>query len=163
MKTRLIALACLATLPAAPALAAGIVEVNFIQADQFSDIGRNVVDRQRNLDRIAEHLKRFAGRLPDGQTLKVDLTDIDLAGEVRFTRHLDEIRVLKGSVDWPRMNLRWTLSAADGRTLQSGSEQLKDMAYLVRTPRGANYDVLAYDFRLLDEWFAARFGAAAPD
>lgn len=158
-----LATALIAAAMSVPAQAAGLVEVNFVKSDQYSDIGHNAIDRERTLERIATHLKGYGMRLPDGQTLKVEMLDIDLAGELWPTRRLSDVRVLKGGVDWPRMHLRWTLTAADGRMLQSGDEKLKDMAYLVRTPRHAQIDGLAYDLRLLDEWFAQRFGAAAPN
>jgi len=147
---------------ALPAHAGGLVEVKFVKSDLYSDIGFNSFDRQRTLERIAEHIKGYGARLPDDRTLKVEVLDIDLAGELIPMRRLGDIRVLKGSVDWPRMHLRWTLSASDGANLQSGDDWLKDMAYLMRTPRHGSIDGLAYDLRLLDEWFAQRFGAAAP-
>lgn len=146
---------------ALPVNAAGVVEVSFVKPDQYADIGRSAIDRERVLQRYDEHFKALAQRLPDGQTLKVQVLDIDLAGELVPTMRAHDLRVLKGSVDWPQIKLHWDLLGPDGRPLQSGDERLSDMAYLVRTPRRASIDALAYDLRLLDEWFARRFGAAA--
>ena len=151
--------ALLATV-AAPALA-GVAEVSFVKSDQFSDIGRNVVDRERVLKRYDEHFQKLAQRLPDGQTLKVQVLDIDLAGELKPTFRHGDLRVLKGHVDWPQLKMHWDLVGPAGQTLQSGDERLSDMAYLVRTPRHAGFDGLAYDLRLVDEWFDKRFGATA--
>ncbi len=144
-----------------PAFAAGIVEVNFVKAEEFSDIGRGVVERERHLAILSDHLKTLGRQLPDGQVLKVDVLDVDLAGEVWPTRRLNDVRILKGSVDWPRMNLRWTLQA-DGRTLRTGEDRLTDMAYLARGSGLGMNQALAYDLRMLDEWFVKTFAAAAP-
>jgi len=144
-----------------PALAGGIVQVNFVKPDQFADIGRDSVDRSGNLKILQDHMTTWGARLPDGQALNVDVLDVDLAGEVRPTRRLSDIRVLRGSVDWPRMTLRWSL-VADGRTLKSGLDKLNDMAYLGRMAGLRQGHALAYDLRMLDDWFRERIAAPAP-
>ena len=137
------------------AQARGVIEVNFIEPERYTDIGWRPADRERNLDALGKRLRDKAERLPDGQTLKVEVLDVDLAGaEFVLLRH-PEIRVLKGRADWPRMQLRYTLSA-EGRTLRSGQEQLQDMAYMERSTGLHHTDALAYDLRLLDEWFERR-------
>ena len=147
-------LVCLAA--GAPAAhARGVVEVSFIEPERYTDIGWRPVDRERHLEILGRRLRDKAERLPDGQTLKVEVLDVDLAGaEFVWLRH-PEIRVLKGRADWPRMQLRYTLSA-DGRALRSGQEQLQDMAYMERSTGLPHTDALAYDLRLLDEWFERR-------
>ena len=97
------------------AQAAGSVQVSFDKPDEFVDIGHNRWDQERALDQLREVFKGWGARLPDGQTLKVEVLDVDLAGRLQ-PRRGDEIRVLNGRADWPRIKLRWTLSAGD-RTL----------------------------------------------
>jgi hypothetical protein len=147
--------------------AAGKIEVSFVEPTKFSDIGWPTLDRERNLRVLQEHLQSLAARLPDGQTLKLEITDVDLAGDVKpFLRFsLGEVRVLKGSADWPRMELRYNLVGSDGAVLQSGSERVMDMAYQMRSlpPMESGSD-LAYDKRMLSQWFERRFvtgGASA--
>ena len=159
IRKSLLSLVCLAA--SVPAFAAGVVEVNFVKADEFTDIGRGTVDRERHLAVLSDHLKSLGQRLPNGQVLTVDVLDVDLAGEIWPTRRMNEVRILKGSVDWPRMSLRWTLQA-DGRTLRTGEDKLKDMAYLARGAGLGTQQALAYDLRMLDEWFAKSFAAGAP-
>ncbi len=142
------------------AQAAGNVEVSFVKPESYADIGRSVVDRERHLDLLARHLRALGGRLPDGQTLKIEVLDIDLAGEEIFNRHLSDVRVLRGRADWPRMTLRYTLSAA-GQNLKSGDEKIADMGYLMHGHYAASRDALAYELRMVDGWFDARFLGAA--
>ncbi len=137
-----------------PARAAGSVEVNWLHPEQYADAGRSVVDRDRALQALGEYMGRLGQRLPDGQTLKLDVLDLDLAGEIEpYGRHgWNEVRILRGGADWPRMKIRYTLSA-DGRTLQSGQANLADMRYSMSTRE----EELGYEKHMIDKWFKATF------
>lgn len=137
------------------ALAAGQVDVSFKPVDQLSDVGRGTIDGERNVKALADHFKLLAARLPDGQTLKIEVLDVNMAGEVKPTRGGNEIRVLKGRADWPTMDLRWSLQA-DGRTLKGADERLADMNYLMNPVRGLGEGPVAYEARMIDRWFAER-------
>lgn len=154
-------LAFLTTLAASAALAAGQVEVSFRPADQLADVGRGI-DRERNLKTLSEHFKSLGARLPDGQVLKIEVLDVNLAGELRPTRRGDEVRVLAGAADWPTLDLRWSLLGG-GQSLKSGQERLADMAYLNHAPRAGDSRTLPHEARLIDRWFIERvLGAAKP-
>lgn len=133
---------------------AGNASVSWVEPDRFSDIGRNAVDRERVLAQLGDYLGKLSARLPQGQTLKVEVTDVDLAGEINpfGAWRWDDVRVLRGRVDWPRISLRWTLSAADGSTLRQGQDDLSDMAYFFR-PQPEH---LGHEKRLLKRWFDER-------
>jgi hypothetical protein len=68
--------------------------------------------------------------------------------------------VLKGGADWPRIKLRYTLEAA-GQAARGAEQNIADMAYLHRIAGSRAGESLHYEKRMLDEWFAAQFGAAA--
>jgi hypothetical protein len=141
-------LAC-ATLPAW----AGQVEVTWVEPDLYADAGRSVVDRERTMGALGEHLKRWGRLLPDGQTLKLDVLDVDLAGEIEpYGWH--QVRILRGRADWPHLKLRYTLQAGD-RTLKSGEAELADMHYRL----GDGGSELGFEKRMLDQWFRNTFAA----
>lgn len=142
----------LAIVAAAAAAQAGTVDVSFIESDKFVDAGRSSWDIKETTDTLADHFKTYAKRLPANQTLKVEITDIDLAGELRPTRAAQEIRVLRGRADWPRISLRYTLTE-NGRVLRSGEAKVDDMAYMMQPLRGHAGSALAYERRMLDDWF----------
>jgi hypothetical protein len=146
---------------AAPAAhAAGKVVVNYLQPEQFADIGRSSWDRERTLKTLSSHFEALAARLPEGQTLRIEVTEVDLAGEIRpWGWH--ELRVMRGTVDWPTLGLRYTLQQGD-RTLKSGEERISDMNYLHSTlqPRDRADTDMAYERRLVRRWFEATFTAA---
>ena len=136
--------------------AAGQARVNFIDPDQFADLGRSSVDRAQVLKSLGDYIQKLGARLPEGQTLNVDVTDIDLAGELRYWG-AHELRVLRGRADWPHLNLRWTLQSTDGST-KSGAAQLDDPNYLMalRAIDRQSSD-LVYEKRMLRKWFEATF------
>lgn len=142
------------------AQAAGVVEVNFVEPEKFADFGRNPADIERHSQALTEHLKRLGARLPDARALKLDVLDVNLAGEIDPRRPQGDLRVLRGRADWPSMKLRYVLSEA-GRTVASGEDSIADMNYFA-APRGVGMNqALAYDLRLLDRWFAERILAPA--
>jgi hypothetical protein len=146
------------------ARAAGVVEVSFVNPEKFADIGRLVADRQRTLDGLQRHFKSLGDQLPDGQALRIEVLDVDLAGELEMTVRLGgEQRVLKGRADWPRMTLRYTLTAG-GTTLKSGRDQLSDMAYLDSraVPPTATSEALYHETRMIDRWFGQNFVPRKP-
>ena len=123
---------CVFAVAAGPALA-GTANVKFVDAERYSDAGNTRWDEQDNLKVLAAHLQALAQRqLPQGQTLSIEVLDVDLAGEARPHRGGNWVRVTRGRADWPRMTLRYTLQAADGQTLRQGEEYLSDPSYQQR-------------------------------
>jgi hypothetical protein len=133
--------------------AAGTLDLKWVEPEKFSDAGRSPVDREQTLQALGEHLQRLVRQLPDGQTLKIDVTDLNLAGEVRF-RPSGDVRVLMNRADWPTMELRYTLQA-DGRAVKAGQVRLSDMNYGF----SQRTDALGYEKRMIERWFQAEFDA----
>jgi Protein of unknown function (DUF3016) len=136
---------------AVAAQAAGTIELKWVEPEKFADIGFSAVDREMALQALGEHINRLSRQLPDGQTLKIEVTDLNLAGEMHPDRARD-LRVLRGRADWPTMELRYTLQA-DGRTLKSGQARLADMNYQFT----ARNDPYGYEKRMIDTWFRTEF------
>lgn len=151
----------LTTLATTAALAAGQVEVSFKPVDQLSDVGRGI-DRERHVKALADHFRSLGRQLPDGQVLKVEVLDVNMAGELRPFRRTDEVRVMRGGADWPSMDLRWSLDSG-GRTLKSGQDRLLDMAYQSHALRGGDTSPVAYEVRMIDRWFGEQvMGSSKP-
>jgi len=145
------ALAGLLVLGAATASAE--VKVTYIESDKFVDLPFSPWDREDVLKRLSEHFNKLGERLPQGQDLTIDVTDIDLAGrEYPAPRSGRELRVMKGMADWPTMDLRYRLSQ-DGKVLKEGSAKLSDMSYLQRINRASDSDPMRYEKRMIEEWF----------
>lgn len=140
---------------------AGPVEVSFIDADRYFDAGNQRRDEQRNLDALAAHLQSLGRRyLPDGQSLKIEVLQVDLAGEVHPTRRGFDLRITRGGADWPRISLRYTLQGEGGAVLRQGEETVSDMAYQMHAALDDTSEPLRYEKRMLDDWFRARFASS---
>lgn len=150
-------------LAAAGAYAAGTVQVAYVQPEKFADAGDAGSDREDNLKLLTGHFEVLAKRhLGDGQKLSIEVLDVDLAGETRplVRRAGQDLRVLKGKTDWPRIKLRYTLESP-GQAPRKAEQTVSDMAYLQRLAGYYRGEPLGYERRMLDDWFAAEFGAAA--
>jgi hypothetical protein len=164
LRTTLVA-AALALLSAAllialarPAHAAGSAEVRFVDADRFADTGRTAVDRERALASLAAHVQELGRRLPDGQRLKVEVLDVDLAGELDFRR--GDVRILRGKADVPHIHLRWALEQG-GSTLKSGEERLSNLNYLTGRRVDMAYEGdYPHEKRMLTQWFRDKLEGA---
>lgn len=157
-KTCLVALSTAAA--GIPASATGSAEVTYVQPEKFTDAGFGSVERERTLQTLTQHIEALCKRLPDGQTLRVEVLDVDLAGEV-WPRGPHEVRILRGRADWPHMTLRYTV--LDGtRTVKAGEARLADMNYLYSLQRIQQYGDLPYEKRMLDNWFKEALAPATP-
>lgn len=152
----------LAGLCATTAVRADPVEVRFIEPERFTD-ARDAALRRDDVLRILESdLKALGARhLPAGRTMQIDVLDVDLAGDAWPRFGLWDVRVLRGRVDWPRIQLRYTVKDGE-RVVASGTEQVADMAYLLSTPRGLDAGALPYERRMLERWFRERIAAPHP-
>jgi hypothetical protein len=148
---KLIHCAALAVLALAASTASAAVTVTYANPDNMTDVPRSKVDRDSMEAALLEHFKQLAARLPAGQTLKVEILDIDLAGDVFPRVAIHDVRVMKGGADWPRIHLRYSIEQ-DGKVLISGERQLADMNYLMGTNRYRG-ESFPHEKQMLDDWF----------
>jgi len=149
----------LAALGAVALPAAADVNVKFVEPGRYTD-GGTFNDRMGDLEGLERHLKRLGDRyLPSGQVLQIEVLDVDLAGHVEPPRGVGpEQRVVRGRSDWPRIRLQYLLKSGD-KVLKEGRDELVDMNYLAQGPSPYRNEPLAYEKRMLDEWFKAKFAS----
>ncbi|HEX8605217.1 MAG TPA: DUF3016 domain-containing protein [Pseudoduganella sp.] len=141
-----------ALLAAAGAASAGVT-VTYEKPEEFIDMPRSPVERDRVLREVTRHFDSLAKDLPAGQQLKVTVTDLDLAGREEPRRWaMDDIRIMRGGADWPTLKLSYTLEE-NGQVLRSGTEALKNMMYQQRINRYSSGDPLRYEKQMIDDWF----------
>lgn len=138
--------------------AAENVVISFEKPETFRDMPFETYDKEQVLKTIAEHFVKLGTKIPQDQTLKIVVTDMDLAGRMELgVRHGSPyIRVLRGGVDWPSMRLRYTLESK-GVVLQSGEERLADMNYLYHYNRYSANETLRYEKNMVETWFKQKF------
>ena len=157
MKTRWIVLAVFA-LGSAAAQAA--VQVNFVHPEQFSDTKDNNGFRQPEvLKDIEAHLvAQFEKRLP-GRDVRIEVSDVDLAGEVEpFVWRGQWLRVMR-AVTSPSIELSYEVREG-GKVVQQGKTRLRDMNYQDGFNAYSSGDTLRYEKRMLDRWMQHEFSPA---
>lgn len=138
---------------------AGTSEIKWTEPDKYTDIRAGNEHRVRFKERIfkafEEHFLALSAALPEGQLLKVDVTNVDLAGDVRFST-IDHIRVIK-DLYIPRMTFSYQLLNADKLVLQSDDVALKDMGFRIGINLRYKNKTIPYEKRMLDKWFNSTF------
>ena len=148
MKTAFVGLFALT----AGAASAGVT-VNYIESDKFADLPFTPWEREQVLKDLSEYFTKLGAQLPEGQDLTIDVLDVDLAGrEYPNFRSGRELRILKGTADWPIINLRYSLTQ-NGQVLKGGDARLADMNYMQRINRMSDSDSLRAEKRMIDDWF----------
>jgi len=159
------AAAALAAACALPVHAAGSVDVTFAaDPNRYSDAGRDPNDVRRNEEALARHLQALGAQwLPDGQQLKVDVIDLDLAGRFKLSHApgFDQFRIARGGADTPSIRLRYTLSEG-GRVVTSGEETVTDLNYLRHGADIRDHEPLRNEKRMLEGWFKSRIVERKP-
>lgn len=143
---------------AASGLASAAATVTYADLDKMTDVPRFRVDRESMVYQLNEHFNHLAEKLPAGQELKVEVLDIDLAGDVFPRVPVQDIRVMKGRADWPRIELRYTIEQ-NGQVVKSGGGTVADMNYLMGYNSYRN-EIYSHEKQMLDDWFKKEVLAA---
>lgn len=133
------------------------VQVNFVNPEKFSDIKDNHGFRQTAvLKDLEAHLVEQAGKTLPGRDVRIDVTDVDLAGEVEpFWRRAEWLRVMR-TVTLPSISLRYEVRKA-GQVVQQGEVRLRDMNYQNGFNGYSSGDPLRYEKRMIERWFKDEF------
>ena len=149
----------------APLLAAAVVpvessvSVTFVNPERFTENRMyGVQDRFNRIDYLAQLkaylIKQGQAVLEPGQSLQVDITDIQLAGAYEPWRgpRWSYVRIMR-DVYPPRIDLTFRLVGQDGNVLREGKRVLRDLDYLhnVSLPAATGAS-LYYDKALLYRW-----------
>ena len=134
-------------------------EVTWTDYEKYRDIhpgdGSKKHFRERTFKNFEKHFAKIAESLPEGQVLKIDVTDVDLAGDTHaggINRH----RIVK-DIYFPRMNFSYQLINADGSEVVSAEVVLKDMSFMRTNSLKYRNDSLGYEKKMIDDWFFKAF------
>ncbi len=140
------------------------VTVRFVHPDGYTDSdlrgGFGKAARAPTLDAIAKILRDLGARhLRAGQSLAIEVLDIDLAGRTE-PWHVTSpgLRVMR-PVDWPRIKLRYVLTD-HGKAAPPVEAAVSDPEYLQRTDIRRTDDSWRYERAMLAAWFDRQFGAS---
>ena len=160
MKKSMITLLTIATFVLFPQLTyAATAEVTWTDYEKYRDIkpsGENrKYFRERVFKKFEKHFTKLAEMLPEGQVLKLDITDVDLAGDTH-SGGINQIRIIK-DIFFPKLNFSYTLHDANGSVIISDNVELKDMTFMMTNTLKYKNKSLGYEKKMLDEWFTGTF------
>lgn len=161
MKHRWITLGLLAL----TATAQADVQVNFVKPEAFIDIkDNNGFSEPAVLKDIEAHLVAQAQKHLPGRNVRINVTDVDLAGQVEpFGPSANWVRVMR-TITLPSITLDYEVRDGD-KVVQQGKATLRDMNYQDGFSNYFSNDTLRYEKRMIDRWFQSEFRtttAAAP-
>ena len=145
---------------AAPAKSERRVDVQFAKpASQFVDVRDRSAATEKGQAQILSTLKRHledraAAAIPAKHTLRVIITEVDLAGEFRSGRY-GEVRVIREAYP-PAIDLEFVLKSPDGKVVSEGKRELRDPFFMGSVSR-MNDRPLRYETKLLDDWLRSEF------
>ncbi len=172
MRRALRALALLAALAAPlPALAEvqgpvqGQVNVRFVAPERYTDAESRFGSGPSLRVTLAEMRRLFetlgARVLAPGQSLDIDVLDIDLAGFDQPGAGVPFGLRVVNDVTPPRFRLRYVLREGR-RTVLSAEEAVSDLNFLTRYARSSSGQTFYYERELLRDWFQARIAERRP-
>lgn len=142
-----------------PAAEAAEVNVTWKNPDKYRDIyagnENNKRFRESTFKELEKHLLALAEGLPKNQILEIEVTDVDLAGDVNHASSR-QIRIIK-DIYFPRFEFSFKLLTADGTTILAKKEKIYDIGFMAGISLKYRNIKLGYEKQLLDDWFKDSF------
>lgn len=140
----------------------GPISVRWDDPANFSEIrySHNRFESKRGnwVERLAKHVRKYATpRLPAGERLDVNITDIELAGDYEPWRGIQfqDTRFIR-EIYPPRITLSFTRTGANGEVIAQGERKLVDHGFMMgSTTAGLGSDPLRYEKAMLERWLAS--------
>ena len=134
-------------------------EVTWTNPDKYRDIRPGNESRKHYRERIfkdfEKHFAKLADRLPEQQTLKLDVTNVDLAGDT-LAGGIDRLRIVK-EIYSPRMKFSYELVDTNGKVIKSEDVAIKDMSFMTGSNLKYRQKSLGYEKKMIDDWFFETF------
>jgi hypothetical protein len=142
-----------------PSAQAADIKVTWTNPDKYRDIhsGRDGKKRFREstFRELEMHLSKLAKALPESQILDIEISDLDLAGDVHGGGIRD--RRVKKDIYFPRIKFSFKLINPEQAIIHSGNVNLKGMNFMMGGRLRYKNKTLGYEKQLLDEWFKGSF------
>ena len=138
---------------------AATVEVIWTDYEKYRDIhpgeGNRKHFRENTFYNFEKHFTKLALKLPEDHVLKIEVTDVDLAGDTH-DRGISRLRIVK-DIYFPRMDFSYQLVDAQGSEIEVGKVELKDMNFMMGAGLRYRSESLGYEKKMLDDWFFDTF------
>ncbi len=133
--------------------------IEWESADDYRDVRTANGSRQsfkaKVFKELEAHFSVLAKGLPATNTLKINVTNVDLAGNIEFI-DMRQIRVVK-EIFMPQMSFSYQLLDESGKLLKQDSVDVKDTNFMRRGNLRNDHDALKYEKNMLTRWFNVTF------
>lgn len=137
-------------------------EVEWVKPENFSDIRPANESRSRYHKRVFKHLEEhfaeLAEKLPADQTLKIQVNNLDLAGDVRYMvgPNNSTVRVIQ-DIYFPKIRFNYQLVDKIDVQITSGEADIKDMSFNTGIRNNMTSDSFYYEKEMISDWFKKTF------
>ena len=132
------------------------VEVTWTEPDSYIDVKDSFSGYQSTKEdafyNIEKVLTKLAKRLPDGYLLKLDITDLDLAGET----HSGNFRVVRDMYP-PMIKFSYQLLDAGDNLLREKNENIRNISFMNNVSLRYRNEAFSFEKQLIDDWFKDSF------
>jgi hypothetical protein len=111
--------------------------------------------RERTFKAFEKHFAKLAESLPEDQILKIEVTDVDLAGDTHLGG-INRVRIIK-DLYIPRMDFSYQLVDKQNQVILTDEVKLKDINFMNNNSLKYRNKALGYEKKMLDDWFADTF------
>jgi len=130
-------------------------EVKWNNPDDYRDIhageGHRSKFKVNVFATLDKHIAKLVEKLPDNQKLMIQVSDLDLAGDVN-AGGIRRIRIVK-ELFFPRIKFSYQLVDENNNEISTGEVNLKDMNFMMSSSLRYRNDFLGYEKQMLDDWF----------
>lgn len=134
-------------------------KVTWTNYDKYTDIRSGNESRKHFRERIfynfEQHFAKLAKKLPEDQVWKIDVTNVDLAGDTN-AGGIDRLRIVK-DIYFPRMKFTYQLLNSNGSEVSTAEVSLKNMSFMIGSRLRYRHDSLGYEKDMIDDWFFETF------
>ncbi|GLX78987.1 hypothetical protein tinsulaeT_23270 [Thalassotalea insulae] len=159
MKKVTVILSTVLALLLTPATLAATTKVKWTNPDDYHDIYAGEEHRAKFkaqvFSSLEKHFAKLAQQLPEGQRLNIEVTDLDLAGDVHIGG-IRRIRIIK-ELFYPRIEFSYQLFDSSNHIISSDKINLKDMNFMYGSTLRYRNERFGYEKRMLDDWFKKTF------
>ena len=137
------------------------IQVSFDKSRRYADAGMSGDEAISNVREIATYIAGIAKRdLPADANLRLEVLDVDLAGDRRFVGRGVWVRRMDGTSDWPNIKVKFSLHVP-GRPPMEAVDKISGESYLMHGESLSN-DPMRYEKLMIDAWFKYRVVEGRP-
>lgn len=137
---------------------AATVEVEWSTPEKYRDIhageGFQNDYQQGVFFNLEKHFRKLAKKLPEENSLKIKVTNLDLAGDVH-SGGIDLLRVITDRYP-PRIRFEYQYLDINKKVLLNEQVSYRDLSFMAGSTRYRGH-YLAHEKKMLDRWFKKHF------